>query len=65
MIAHAIGTFQARVLLTVFYLVIAAPFALVVKLSRDPLRLRRPRGDGFWVERAPADRPADAGRRQY
>ncbi len=34
-----VGNIQARVLLNVFYFVVVAPFALVVKLSSDPLGL--------------------------
>jgi hypothetical protein len=63
-IAHAIGNFQARVLLTLFYFAIVPPFALIVKLAKDPLRLRPPRGESFWIARPPAD-PAEAGRRQF
>lgn len=36
-IARAIGTFQARILLTVFCLVVVPPFALVVRFWMDPL----------------------------
>jgi hypothetical protein len=55
-IAHAIGNFQARVLLTIFYLAIAAPFALAVKLLADPLTLKSPAGASYWVTRP--ERPA-------
>ena len=44
-VAHRIGDFQARVLLTVFYYVILGPFALVLRRG-DPLGIgpgRRPR----------------------
>lgn len=40
-IAHAIGTFQARVLLTIFYALIVAPFGIVMRLFFDPLRIKR------------------------
>lgn len=39
---HKIGTFQSKMLLTVFYCVILAPFGLIVKLFQDPLHLRKP-----------------------
>lgn len=41
-LAHKIGTFQSKVLLTVFYCVILAPFGLFVKLFQDPLHLKKP-----------------------
>ena len=49
-IAHAIGTFQARVLLSLFYFLIVPPFALIVKL-KDPLALRRRNRAGGWIDR--------------
>ena len=64
-VAHVIGNFQARVLLTVFYFVIVPPFAVIVRLLKDPLALRRPRtAETFWVERTPERAPAERARRQ-
>lgn len=40
-IAHAIGNFQARVLLTIFYAVLVFPFGIVARLFSDPLRIKR------------------------
>src|SRR5262249_37750725 len=37
------GDFQARIFLTIFYFVILAPFALVMRLA-DPLGLKKPGG---------------------
>lgn len=39
--AHAIGTFQARVLLTAFYVVLVLPFGIFVRLFSDPLRIKQ------------------------
>jgi hypothetical protein len=64
-IAHVIGNFQARVLLTIFYFVIAPPFALIVKLVRDPLSLRLPAGASYWVTRPRSERAPGAGTRQF
>lgn len=38
-LAHRIGNFQARVILTVFYALLA-PFGLGTRLFSDPLRLK-------------------------
>jgi hypothetical protein len=51
-VAHRIGDFQARVLLTVFYYVILGPFALVLRRG-DPL--------GIGAAAARGWRPRDAG----
>lgn len=40
-VAHRIGTFQARVILTVFYGVLVLPFGLAVRWFADPLRIKR------------------------
>jgi hypothetical protein len=39
-IARKIGDFQARVLLTIFYFVLLAPFALILRHTSDPLIIK-------------------------
>lgn len=39
-IAHIIGNFQARVLLTILYVVLVLPFGVIVRLFADPLRIK-------------------------
>jgi hypothetical protein len=68
-IAHVIGNFQARVLLAVFYFVAVPPFAMIVKLFKDPLHYRVPRGT-FWLDRPLPETASDGAmadwhRRQY
>lgn len=40
-IAHRIGNFQARVLLTLFYAILVFPFGMATRLFSDPLRIKR------------------------
>jgi hypothetical protein len=40
-IAHAIGNFQARILLTVIYAVLLLPFGLAVRLFSDSLLIKK------------------------
>jgi hypothetical protein len=47
-IAHKIGNFQARVLLTIFYGVLVMPFGLAARLFSDPLRIKRRPAE--WLE---------------
>jgi hypothetical protein len=63
-IAHRLGDAQARVLLSAFYFVILAPFALGLRLFSDPLRLVSRHGSR-WLPR-PKDEgdPAARARRQ-
>ena len=49
-VAHKIGDFQARLLLSVFYFGVLGPFALGMKLCSDPLRVGR-RATAGWLVR--------------
>jgi hypothetical protein len=40
-IAHKIGNFQARVLLTIFYGIVVLPFGVAARLFSDPLQIKR------------------------
>jgi len=40
-VAHKIGNFQSRVLLTVLYFVLVLPFGLAVRFFSDPLRIKK------------------------
>ncbi|MCH7564381.1 MAG: hypothetical protein IH968_11215 [Gemmatimonadetes bacterium] len=62
--ATAMGSFQGLTLMGFFYFVALNPFALLSRLSRDPLRLKR-MGSSHWVERAPADDALDRARSQF
>lgn len=62
-LAGYIGEFQARLLLTVFYFVVATLFAVVGYLV-DPLRLRKSRTSG-WVTRSSTPDDLAASRRQF
>jgi hypothetical protein len=57
------GDFQARLLLTVFYFVILAPFALVIRFNADPLGLKR--SDGGWQPVTRTGDPLERARRQF
>jgi hypothetical protein len=62
-VAHVIGTFQARVMLSAFYFVVVPVFAILVKVLRDPLSLGTVQAATFWIERRP--QPHDSAWRQY
>ena len=64
-IAHVIGTFQARLLLSLFYYLVIPPFAIVLKILRDPLALRPGQGTSFWIDRADIDPSLESSRRQF
>jgi hypothetical protein len=47
---HKIGDLQARLILTLFYFAIVAPFSLLVRFFSDPLSLKRGTIKG-WIVR--------------
>jgi hypothetical protein len=62
-LAHKIGDFQARLILMIFYFVLLAPFALVIKFFSDPLRLKA--GEGWLAYPSSEENPALRARRQF
>lgn len=51
-ITRPIGHVVGLALLGVIYFLVLTPLAMVMKLTgRDPLRLRRPRGESLWIKR--------------
>jgi hypothetical protein len=50
-LAHKIGNFQARVLLTLLYAIVILPFGLFARFFSDPLRIKnRPTK---WTDHTP------------
>lgn len=63
-IAHKIGNFQARIILLLFYFIVLAPFALIIKRS-DPMRLRRSSVHGWQLRPAESSPSQEKMVRQY
>jgi hypothetical protein len=63
--AFRIGLIQSRILLTVLYWVVVAPFALAVRLFSDPLQIRAPDGTTYYRPIGSHARGIDDARRQY
>ena len=63
-VGRRIGDAQARILLTGFYFVILAPFALVLRWKSDPLAIKKgtPRG---WRARSEESAPSAHAARQF
>jgi len=60
-----LGSFQSRSLLSLFYFIIAAPFALIVKISSDPLRLKHKKTQSHWLSRKALHSNQDDFRKQF
>jgi hypothetical protein len=50
-VAAVLGHVNSRVLLTVLYYGLFAPYGVVSRLLRDPLGRRGARRESYWVER--------------
>ncbi len=64
-IAHTIGVWQSRLLLTVFYYLILAPFGLGVRLLSDPLGITPQPGPHWRCKEHDAAASSDRARRQF
>lgn len=62
-VARRIGEFQSRVLLTILYLILIGPVAVLLRPFSDPLR-RRARAGSYWLPRSGALTSLDQARRQ-
>ncbi len=63
-IAQAIGDLIGRIVLTIFYFTIFAPFGLGVRLFMDPLMIK-PKQRNQWLERTTQDSTIDDARRLF
>ena len=63
--SERLGNIQARIMLTVFYFTLVAPFGLWQTRLADRLGLKRPDGQRYWCERSTADRTLEDAQRQF
>lgn len=50
--ARDLGDYQSRLILTLFYFFILAPFGVAGRVFGDPLRLRGAERHSHWLERS-------------
>lgn len=63
--AQRIGDFQARVILTVLYMIILAPYALFIRFIKDPLKMRQSAGRSLWISTSSEPATLEKARRQF
>ncbi|MBI2326937.1 hypothetical protein HYU92_01315 [Candidatus Curtissbacteria bacterium] len=63
-IAHAIGNFQAQVILSIFYFILFLPLGLVLRFFVDPLRMKKIRRTNFQKWEHPKE-TLEGARKQY
>jgi len=61
--AHAVGVVQTRVLMVLIYATVVVPTGVVMRLSRDPLHLRKPEQTN-WTPARQSERSVEAARQQ-
>jgi hypothetical protein len=63
-IAGIIGTFQSRILLTIFYFVILLPAGIIFRIFKDPLKIKSPLKTA-WIDKTSQCESLDEMRKQY
>jgi hypothetical protein len=61
-VGQFIGDVLGRLILTLFYFTLVLPFGMIMRFTRDPLRLRRT-GPPAWCARTPEETTIEAARR--
>jgi hypothetical protein len=64
-VGKKVADFQARVLLTVFYFIVFAPFAIAVRLASDPLGIKARGRQGWQAMREAAGTAMDRATKQF
>ena len=63
-VARAIGNFNARLLLSLFYFLFILPLGLITGVAKDFLGIRR-RPSSSWHQKDDPSRTLEEGRRQF
>jgi len=63
--AKMVGDFQARVILTVIYFLLVAPYAVIVRAVSDPLRTKSGARASMWQGKAAERISLETARRQF
>lgn len=63
--AAEMGNFQGRMLVSFFYFIVLAPFAIASRPFTDPLRLRTPAAGSSWLPAEARSADLSAARRQF
>jgi len=59
------GSFQSRIILSLFFLIVVSPLALAVKTFSDPLRIKHPGNGSYWLAKMKTKADLEQFRRQF
>jgi len=63
-IAHVIGVWNTRIIMSVLYFIIILPAGLIFRQISDPLRLRQPQNSN-WIPLPPQKHNLESARNQF
>lgn len=63
--SNRMGNFQTRIILSLFFFLLVSPFAFIVKVSSDPLRIKRRGIKSFWLPKKEIKIDLEQYRRQF
>jgi hypothetical protein len=64
-IGAAVGNYQGRAIVLVFYYTVMVPFGAGVRLLSDPLNLKPNAAGSAWLERESTNQDIEEARRQF
>ena len=59
------GSFQSRIVLSLFFFIITAPFSLITKIFADPLKLKEKKIGSLWVSKQETSADLEEFKRQF
>ena len=59
------GSFQSRLMLSMFFFIVVSPFAIAVKLFSDPLNIKYRRAESYWLSKKENKADIEQFRRQF
>ncbi len=64
-LSKRIGNFQSRIILSLFFFLFVSPFALVLKIFSDPLKIKRRNVKSYWLFKRETANDLDQFRKQF
>jgi len=59
------GSFQSRIVLSLFYFIVVTPIALALKISSDPMKIKSEDNDSHWLSKAKIENNLEQFRKQF
>lgn len=63
--SNRIGSFQSRIILSLFFFIFVSPFALAVKIFSDPLKIKHQSSKSHWLPKKEIKIDLEQYRRQF